>query len=454
MESLHQIIKYIDSIVWGPYFLIPLLLGTGLFFTLRLIFIQLRGLPHALGLLSGKYDKADDPGDVTHFQALSAALSATIGIGNIAGVATAIHLGGPGAVFWMWVTAFFGMPLKYAGITLSHKFRTINSDGTVSGGAMYYIERGLGKKWKPLAIMFAFCGALAAFGIGNMVQSNTVAKTLEQSFNISPVLVGAILAILLGLVIVGGIRRIAQVTSKLVPFMCIVYCLGALVVLALHLTAIPAALALIVKHAFTPTAAAGGFAGAVVMTTLRYGVARGLFSNESGLGSASIAHAAAKTKEPVREGLVGMVGPVIDTLIICTMTALVIILTGAWTTSLDGASLTAEGFKRGLASIGFFNGGLIVSIGVTLFAFSTAITWSYYGDRCIQYLLGPKAVKPYRYIYIIFYFLGAIFALELVWDLADLANGLMALPNLLGLLLMSPLLVKLTKDYFRRRQQK
>jgi AGCS family alanine or glycine:cation symporter len=455
MEAIESAIKAISGVIWGPYFLIPLLLGTGIFLTVRLLFINVKGFPHAIGLISGKYDNPLDPGEITHFQALSAALSATVGIGNIAGVALAIRLGGPGALFWMWVTAFFGMTLKYSSILLSHKFRVIHPDGSSSGGPMYHIEKGLGRRWKFLAVMFAICTPIAALGAGNMCQSNTIADALKKGVGIPPVVTGLFLAFMLGLIIIGGIRRIAQVTSRLAPTMCIIYVIGALTVIGVNYHRIPDAITTIITNAFTGTAAVGGFAGASFLMVLRWGVARGLFSNEAGLGSAPIAHAAAKTKESVREGLVGMIGPVVDTLIICTMTGLVIVITNTWQIKEVGVEVTAMGFHKGLRflldPIGI-SGRAIVTLGVLLFGFSTAITWSYYGDRCIMYLFGAKAVMPYRYIFVVVYFLGAIFTIRLVWNFADVANGLMAIPNLISLILLNSLIAKLTAEYFYRRK--
>ena len=441
-------LSFIDTLsnwVWGPL-TISLLVGTGIYLTLKMRFIQFKGLAHAIELIRGKYDRPEDTGEINHFQALSTALSATIGVGNIAGVATAIAAGGPGSVFWMWITAIFGAALKFTSCTLSLKFREIKPDGHVAGGPMYYIEKGL--HLKPLAVLFALCGSIAAFGIGNMVQSNTVADALNTSFSLPTWLTGGVVSLLVALVIIGGIKRIARVAEKLTPFMTVFYVVTALSILFIHFTKIPEALLLIIKHAFTPTAATGGFLGSTVTYTLRMGVARGIFSNESGLGSAPIAHAAAKTKEPVREGLVAMVGPFVDTIIVCSMTALVIILTGVWTSGVNGAPLTAMGFSKG-----FFIprvGECIVTLGVALFAFSTMLGWSYYGEKCAEYLLGEGIILPYRWIFAVFLFLGAIFKLPLVWGLSDIANGLMAFPNLIALIFLSPMVSKLVKEYFQR----
>ncbi|SDC02757.1 MULTISPECIES: alanine/glycine:cation symporter family protein [unclassified Candidatus Frackibacter] len=443
MEQIESLLGQLSGIVWGPI-LIALLVGTGIWVTFRVKWLQISKLGEAIAIIMGKYDDPEDEGEVNHFQALSAALSATIGTGNIAGVGTAIAVGGPGAVFWMWVTALFGMATKYASCLLAQEYRVVHEDGSVSGGPMYYLEKGLGQKW--LATAFAIFAALASFGIGNMVQANSVAEPLQASFGVPKGVTGVLLAILVGMVIVGGIKRIGKVASKIVPFMAVVYVLGALGVLLANASEIPAALAFIFKQAFNPTAAVGGFAGAAVLQTLRMGVARGVFSNEAGLGSAPMAHAAAKTKEPVREGLVAMLGPMIDTLIVCTMTALVIVVTGAWETGQTGAELTATAFNKGLPG----PGGWIVSFGIIFFAFSTAISWSYYGDRCVGYLFGQKAINIYRWIYILALPVGATVKLSLVWAIADVANGLMAFPNLIGILGLSGVVVKMTKDYFQR----
>ena len=363
---MENILSSINSFAWGPVTIV-LILGTGLFTSFILRLTHLKYFKHAIALISGKFDKKEDKGEITHFQALSAALSATIGTGNIAGVGTAIAVGGPGAVFWMWITAIFGMGLKYSECLLSIKYRHIDEDGVVSGGPMYYLEKGLGQKW--LAILFAAFAVIASFGIGNMVQANSVAEPILTHFNIPKLATGIIIALVVFLVIVGGIKRIGSFASKIVPFMAVFYVLGALIVIFMNISEIPAALALIVKSAFTPSSAAGGFTGAAVAQAIRMGVARGIFSNEAGLGSAPIAHGAAKTEEPVREGLVAMLGPFIDTLVICTMTALVIIVTGAYTVEggLSGSDLTAKAFSMGISSIG----GYIVAIGIIFFAFST-----------------------------------------------------------------------------------
>ncbi|MFQ5952085.1 MAG: alanine/glycine:cation symporter family protein [Candidatus Omnitrophota bacterium] len=442
-ENLNLIVKQISSFVWGPA-LVILLLGTGIYFTLRLRFIQIWEFFHGWWITLGFFESPKHKGEIRHFQALSTALSATIGTGNIAGVATAIALGGPGAVLWMWLTGLFGMALKYASCVLSLKYRVFSKDGTVAGGPMYYLERGLGLKW--LAVIFAICTAVTATVIGNMVQSNSVADVFNTSFKVPHFATGICMAILVWLVIMGGIKRIGKVTQVIAPFMCIVYMLGALYILIVNADKIIPSVLLIVKYAFTPTAATGGFAGSVVLFTMRMGVARGIFSNEAGLDSAPIAHAAAKEDEPVREGLVAMLGPFIDTLVICTLTALVIIVTGVWSSGLNGATLTASAFKVSMPVRGDF----VVGFGLVFFALSTTIAWSYYGDRCIFYLFGEKGTRPYKWIYCLLIPIGAIAKLELIWNIADIANAFMAIPNLIGLLGLSGVVVALTASYNRR----
>ena len=443
-----NLLNDISGFVWGPVTII-LLVGTGLFISFFLKLVQFRHFTYAWKLISGKYDNPDDEGEVTHFQALSTALSATIGTGNIAGVGTAVALGGPGAIFWMWVTAVFGMGLKYAECLLSLNFRIIHEDGTTGGGPMYYLEHGLKQKW--LGIAFAVFAAIASFGIGNMVQANSVAEPLLDTFGVPKLVTGIAIAVLCFLVIIGGVKRIGAVSSKIVPFMAVFYIVGALIVIFSSIGEVPAAFAMIFQDAFSGTAANGGFVGAGIAQAIRFGVARGVFSNEAGLGSAPIAHGAAQTKEPVREGLVAMLGPFIDTLVICTMTGLVIILTGAYTlTGADGAGLTGAVLTKTAFNTGmpFFGGEYIVTIGIIFFAFSTVIGWSYYGDRCIDYLFGQKAIMPYRIIYCLIIPVGATVKLSVVWTISDIFNALMAWPNLIGLILLSPVVVRLTKEYF------
>lgn len=555
MEAVTGVVKFLSGFIWSfpeqlPW-LVVLLLGTGLFITVRLGFIQLRKVAHAIRVVAGKYDDPHDHGDITHFQALSTALSATVGIGNIAGVATAIHYGGPGAIFWMWVTAFFGMALKYAECTLALQYRVFDDEGYAAGGPMYYMERGLGPGWKPLAMLFAGAAAICSFATGNMNQANTVAVSATTEFGADPRVVGAIVALFVGAVILGGIRRIATVSSTLAPTMALLYVAGALTILILNADRVPSAFALIVSSAFNPAASVGGSVAGIVSVTLLWGVKRGLFSNEAGQGSAPIAHAAARTEEPVREGVVAMLEPLIDTLIICTMTALVIVSTGVWdekhasklrvsevellpaaalsaatgqseyerlqdarrqaeqtskavTVSVEqgrqnavafigrdalvedavllrrgvpfsgtlvfdpkagtvkpaglevsgrmlqnSSALTALAFERGLSPL-VGGGNYIVTLCVFLFALSTMISWSYYGDRCVTYLFGAAWVRLYRLIYVGFAFLGSVLALEVVWTFGDLALGVMAMPNLIAVLLLSPKVVEITQSYFSK----
>ena len=421
-----------------------ILIGTGLFVTIALGFIQIKRLNHSFAVVSGKYDDPDDEGDVTHFQALSAALSATIGIGNIAGVALAVRLGGPGALFWMWVTAVFGMALKYAECTLSHRYRVIHEDGSASGGPMYYIEKGLGPKWKPLAVFFATCAVICSFCTGNMNQANTIAQTF-LTYNIPIWVSGGVIAALVGLVIIGGIKRIAAVASRLVPTMAVLYVLGTMVIILSHYQNIIPSFAKIFTEAFSLKAGWGGLF-AVIMS----GVRRGLYSNEAGQGSAPIAHAAAKTKESAREGAVALMGPFIDTLIVCTMTGLAILSTGVIeSTSLTGAQLTREAFRQGF-SFAPELGSFIVNCAVLLFAYTTMVAWSYYGDRSIEYLAGPKAIKPYRWVYVFFNFMGAILPLTFVWNFGDIALSLMTIPNLIGVLFLTGTVKNITSEYFAK----
>ncbi len=557
MGTIKGFIDILYEYIWEfpkslPYFLV-LLLGTGIFLTIRMRFIQLRKIKHSLLVIAGKYDNPDDPGEINHFQALTAALSATIGIGNIAGVATAIHYGGPGAMFWMWITAILGTASKFTECTLSTHFRKIRPDGEISGGPMYYIEKGMGSKWKFLAIIFAVCAVISSFGSGNSVQAFTVADSFRSDFGIPTWITGSVMAILIGLVIIGGIRRIGKVTSKLVPFMAGIYFVGAITILFMHAGNIPSAFTTIISDAFSAKAGVGGFFGSSFMFMLIWGVKRGIFSNEAGQGSAPIAHAAAKTEEPAREGIVAMLGPYIDTLLICTLTGLTIVTLGVWkekkietvpfikqsgitimkktgsvhqngiihesdilregrfkiaegraeeiifaknNSTIDtplivygdirfsgfieketdeiirfiddtgriidnneiqltgkilqnGSPLTAWAFEKGMAPL-FKGGNYIVTIAVFLFALSTAISWSYYGDRSVEYLFGKKAIFPYRIIFCIVHFLGAIFSLELVWAFGDTALGLMAIPNLIAILALSGKAKKIANEYFSR----
>ncbi len=443
MEAITSLLNQLSSFIWGPIML-ALLLGVGIYLTLGLKFMPWRKLGHGFKLLfSGQADK--DQGDISPFQALMTALSATIGTGNIAGVATAIFLGGPGAIFWMWVTALFGMATKYGEAVLAVKYREVDSRGKRQGGPMYYIKNGLGKNWQWLGFLFALFGTIAAFGIGNMVQSNSVADALQSNFSIDPIITGIVLAILVGLVIIGGVKRIGEVAGKLVPIMAIAYIAGSLIVIFANFDQIGNAFSLIFSSAFSGTAATGGFAGAAVWAAIRFGVARGVFSNEAGLGSAPIAHAAAQTDDPVRQGMIGMLGTFIDTIIVCTMTALVILLTGAWTSGETGASLSTLAYGQGISG-----GNYIVTIGLVIFAFTTLIGWSYYGERCAEFIFGTAIIIPYRIVWVVAVMTGALIKLNFVWLLADVMNGFMAIPNLIALALLSPVIFKVTKDYLNK----
>lgn len=438
-----QIVDSVNSVVWGPVMLI-LLLGTGVFLTIGLRGITITRIPFAFAqLLKGR--KGSGEGEISPFNALMTALSSTVGTGNIAGVATAIGIGGPGALFWMWCTALVGMATKYAEAVLAVNYRETDAAGKKVGGPMYYIKNGLGKRWRPLAFLFALFGSLAGFGLANTVQSNTVSQVLYNNFNIPTLMSGLVMAFMVALVLLGGIKRIAQVAGKLVPLMTAIYLLSTLIILSINIAEIPAALTLIVKSAFNGTAATGGFAGATIMLALRMGVSRGIFSNESGLGSAPIAHAAAETNSPVRQGTIAMLGTFIDTLIICTMTGLVLIVSGVWSSDLQGAAMTLSVFD---ATLPF--GGNILSLCIALFAFTTMLGWSYYGERCAQFLLGSKVVIPFRVLWVLGVFFGTQMSLGLVWKMSDALNGMMAIPNLLALLLLSPVVFKLTKQYFQQ----
>ena len=551
MELYSLILGEINRFV-APIMVIGLV-GTGIFLTLRLKFIQFRRFGHGVAVASGRYDDPDEPGDVSHFQALTTALSATVGIGNIAGVAMAIHIGGPGAVFWMWVTAILGMATKFSEVTLAQKYRDVETSdtaawqGSVSGGPMYYIERGLGKKWKPLAIFFAFMLMVTSFMTGNAVQANTVATQVSVNFGVDTWITGLVTATLVGFVIIGGIRRIGAVTGVLAPLMAAIYVLGGLLVLVINYDMVLPSFGLIFTEAFRPTAGVAGTGAGLFLMTMVYGVQRGLFSNEAGQGSAPIAHAAAKTDEPVSEGAVAILEPFIDTIIVCTMTALVIVTTGVWEARVptqielsnanisyvvgddeqgytritspsqveieegsiaggadvarfalfsvpvpqlyldvdqtepftgtiyptrnvaedesgrlvtvlygdavrNSSPLTSLGFERGLEPIGLGNlGRMIVFISVLLFGISTAISWSYYGDRCANYLWGAKAILPYKMVFVIMHFIGATLAVTTIWDLGDVALSLVTLPNVLALVLLSGTLAKVTHNYFERR---
>ncbi len=435
-------INDLNSIIWGEYVLIPLLALVGIYLTIGLKAITWRTAIPAFYTLWRSRSANNQQGDIPPFHALMTALSATIGTGNIAGVATAIVAGGPGAIFWMWIIALFGMATKYAEAVLAVKYREQDELGNYVGGPMYYIKNGLGHHWHWLGSAFALFGMFAAFGIGNLVQSNSVAAVVQSNLGVDTTITGAILAILAAVVILGGIQRIGVVAAKLVPLMAIAYIICALYIILTHITEIPSALSLIIYHAFNETAATGGFAGATVWAAIRFGVARGIFSNEAGLGSAPIAHAAAQTSDPVTQGKIAMLGTLIDTLIICTMTALIILISGEWTGGSNGAALSSNAFAFGIPGFG----GYVVAIALTVFAFTTILGWSYYGERCAEYIFGIKAIIIYRIAWIVVIFTGAIIhKIEIVWNLSDLLNGLMALPNLIALLLLSPIVFKLSK---------
>lgn len=446
-SKLSELFEQAAGFVWGPWLLVPLLLLTGLFLTLRLRGLQFRRLFDALYLAFVVRRDRDAEGDISHFQALMTALSATVGTGNIVGVATAIALGGPGAVFWMWITGLVGMATKYSEALLSVKYRTSNAVGRQCGGPMYYLSEAV--HWRPLgqllALLFAVFTASAAFGIGNMVQSNSVADALHSAMGVPKWTSGAVIAVLLATVTLGGIKSIGRFTGVFVPVMIVVYLVASGTVLVMYFAKIPEVVSLIFRSAFTGTAATGGFVGVGVAQAVRFGVARGIFSNESGLGSAGIAAAAAQTQQPVRQALVSMTQTFIDTLIVCSMTAFCILATGAWESGLNGAPLTQLAFQQALPGE---LGSLVVSLSLALFAFSTIIGWSYYGDRSIEYLFGPRVVPIYRTLYVVAAYFGAVHSLQFVWNLSDLLNGLMALPNLVGLILLSGVVVRETRTYF------
>ena len=438
----------IDDLVWGPPLLV-LLVGTGIYLTLRLGLLQVLRLPKAFKLIFAE-DKGE--GDISSFAALATALAATVGTGNIVGVATAIKTGGPGALFWMWIAAFFGMATKYSEGLLAIKFRTLDDQGNVSGGPMYYITHGFSGKWqtiaKPLAYFFAFAGVLVAWlGIGTFSQVNSITASLQNSFDWSPKIVSVILALITAAIIFGGIQSISKVSEKVVPFMAGLYILAALVVIFTNFNQLLPVLEMVFQSAFTGKAAVGGFAGATVMVAMRLGIARGVFSNESGLGSAPIAAAAAKTEEPVEQGLISMTGTFIDTIIICTLTGLAILVTGQWSGNLEGAPMTQAAFSSVFGTFG----EIALTLSLVLFAFTTILGWSYYGERCFEFIFKSTKFLPlYRLIFVVMVALGGYLTLDVVWKIADIVNGLMALPNLIALLVLSPIIFKETKSYFER----
>ena len=436
-----EILNEIDAFVWGPPLLV-LLVGTGILLTFRLKLLQVFKLPQALGLIFSA--KNDGSGDVNSFKALCTALAATVGTGNIVGVATAIKAGGPGALFWMWMAAFFGMATKYSECLLAVKYRTVDANGNISGGPMYYIENGLGKKYKPLAVMFAVFGVLCAyFGIGTFAQVNSIVEITQISAGIPVVYTGIALTVVVAAVTIGGLKSIAAVAAKVVPAMALLYFLTTVGIMIVFADQVPAAIATVLNSAFTPTAAQGGFLGATVMLAMRSGVARGVFSNESGLGSAPIVAAAAKTKWAAEQGLISMTGTFIDTIIICTLTGLSLVVSGVWCGPLNGAAMTESAFTMAFPAFG----SILLLVGLVLFAFTTILGWNYYGERCVEYLMGVKAILPYRIIFICLIACGPFLKLEEIWVLADIVNGLMAIPNLIALIALSGVVVAETKAY-------
>jgi len=440
MTSFSVWMNSLNSIVWGPAMLV-LILGTGLYLQVRLGGMPIRRIADGLRLVWRGRGGDEAHGEVSPYSALMTCLAATIGVGNIAGVATAVALGGPGAVFWMWMTALVGMATKYAEVLLAVHFRERDARGRFVGGPMYAIRNGLGPRWAWLGVTFAVFGGLAGFGIGNMVQANSIAAALQNSFDLSPMITGIVLTVITGAVILGGIKRIAAVSNWLVPFMAIGYVIAALFVLAFHWREIPHAFALIFETAFTGTAAVGGFAGAAMIAAIRYGVARGIFSNEAGLGTAGIAQAAGMSNDPVRSGLIGMMGTFFDTIVVCSMTGLAIVVSGVWQSGKTGAELTQLAFQSAMPGIG----GEVVAIALAIFALTTILGWAYYGERCWQFLVGDWTIIPYRILWTVMVFFGAITHLDIAWMIADTLNALMAIPNLIALLALSPVVVQLTR---------
>lgn len=441
METISSLVGSVNGIVWGP-FMLALILGTGFYLTVGLKLFPILHIGRGFKLLFEGRHAHSTHGQISPFNALMTSLSATVGTGNIAGVATAISIGGPGALFWMWCTALVGMATKYSEALCAVHFREVDDDGNYAGGPMYYIKNGLGKNWTWLAILFGIFGTVAGFGIGNMVQANSVKDALQSTFGISPEITAIIIMIPVALVLLGGVKRIASAAGVLVPFMAISYVTIGLVVILMNIGHVPAAFATIVSSAFTGTAAQGGFAGAGIMLAIQFGVARGIFSNEAGLGSAPIAHAAAKTDDAVQQGTIAMLGTFIDTLIICTITGLVIVISEQWSTGESGASLTTLAFNSQMPL-----GDVVVTLGLCLFAFTTILGWSYYGERCAVYLFGTHALIPFRVLWVLAIPVGALAHLDFVWLLADTLNGMMAIPNLIALLLLSPVIFRLTRTH-------
>ncbi|MCR1400840.1 sodium:alanine symporter family protein [Clostridioides difficile] len=440
--NLIDILNKVDAFIWGPPLLV-LLVGTGILLTVKLGVVQITKLPRALKLIFSAENKGS--GDVSSFAALCTALAATVGTGNIVGVATAIKAGGPGALFWMWIAAFFGMATKYSEGVLAIKYRTKDKNGQVSGGPMYYIVNGMGEKWRPLAIFFAISGILVALlGIGTFTQVNSITDAINNSFGIDPRITGVVLAVFVALVVFGGLKSISNVATKIVPFMAVIYVVICGIILISFWNKIPETFMLIIKSAFTPTAATGGFLGATISLAIRNGIARGVFSNESGLGSAPIAAAAAKTEWPAEQGLISMTGTFIDTIIICTLTGFSLVISGVWCSDLNGAVMTQAAFNGAIPTFG----PILLTVSLTLFAFTTILGWSYYGERCFEFLFGVKGMNGYRTVFVAMVLLGAFLKLEVVWIIADIVNGLMAIPNLIALLALSPIIVSETKKYF------
>lgn len=446
--KLLDILNSVNSLVWGPPLLI-LLVGTGIFLTMRLKLLQIHKLPKALTLIFSA--KNEGKGDIDSFKALCTALSATVGTGNIVGVATAVHAGGPGAIFWMWIAAFFGMATKYAEGLLAVKYREVDANGQIAGGPMYYIKNGMGEKYKWLGSMFAVFGiGVAYFGIGTFAQVNSILDMTSLTLGVNPIWVSVIVTALVAAITLGGLQSIAKAAEKIVPAMAVIYVISTIGVLVYFADKIPSAIALILQSAFTPTAAMGGFAGASVMLAIRSGIARGVFSNESGLGSAPIVAAAAKTEWPAEQGLISMTGTFIDTIIICTMTGLTLVVSGLWAGDLNGAALTREAFSQAFPVYGSY----MLMVGLCLFAFTTILGWNYYGERCIQYLAGVKAILPYRIVFILIIASTPFMKLEEIWVLADIVNGLMAIPNLIALIALSSVVVVETKKYMKHLEEK
>jgi len=446
-EALLAFNDWLNSVVWGPPFMV-LLVGTGLYLTVRLGFFQFTHLGHAWKHTFGRFfakTAEEEGGAITSFQAVASAMAATIGVGNIAGVSTAIALGGPGAVFWMWLTALVGMATKFGEANLGLKYREIDPEtGEISGGVMYYIEKGLGPKWKPLAVAYGLLAGIAAFGIGCMVQANTAAHAFETGFGVPPYISGIVIVVLVALVTLGGIKRIAMTAERIVPAMAIIYIIASLIIIIMNLPHLGWAFGQIFYYAFNPISATGGFAGAGVAAAVRYGIARGIFSNEAGLGAASIVHAQARNV-PTRQGMWGIWETFIDTIVVCTMTSLVIILTGAYVTGTTGAELASTAFTKGLPG----PGGYLVLISLILFSYTTMLTWNFYGEKSWEYIFGRGIVLPYRILFLIFLFVGAIGGLVLIWDIADTMNGLMAAPNLIALLVLAGVLAREKDDYLK-----